>query len=213
MWLYRHNPIHLNNHQTYLSAHHIYQSQAKALFAYANSVSDRAWIATYDDAARYYVAWAHSSTKAEIIDGRVITVTLETNSDDARLDVPLTVKVKLPGSWLGAKLGTEELINYQTMYTAFKGATVVAKVDADGNEHAFYYKWNNAGSEGDDIYFDVSINGATYTFVIESYLTGASTDVYKAAQALKVGDTVDLVGFLYWYEGPQAHVVSITVAE
>lgn len=91
------------------SAHHIYQSQAKALFAYANSVSDRAWIATYDDAARYYVAWAHSSTKAEIIDGKIITVTLETNSDDTRLDVPLTVKVKLPGSWLGAKLGTEEL--------------------------------------------------------------------------------------------------------
>ena len=112
-----------------------------------------------------------------------------------------------------AKLGTEELINYQTMYIAVKDATVVAKVDTEGNEHAFYYKWNNAGSEGDDIYFDISVDGKTYTFVIESYLTGASTDVYKAAQALKVGDVVDLAGYLYWYEGPQAHVVSITAAE
>ena len=100
--------------------HHIYQSQAKELFAYANSVSDRAWIATYDDAARYYMAWAYASTKAEIIDGRIITVTLDSTSDDERLDVALTVKVKLPGSWLGAtQSGSELEIHYDERGSAY----------------------------------------------------------------------------------------------
>ena len=39
---------------------------------------------------------------------------------------------------------------------------------------------------------------------MESYLCGADTDVYKAVKNLKVGDTVDLEGFLYWYEGVQS---------
>ena len=111
------------------------------------------------------------------------------------------------------KLGTDELINYQTMYTSFKGLTIVAKTDEDGNEHAYFYGWNNAGSEGGDLYFDASYNGETYTFVVESYLTGASSDVYQAVKNLKVGDTVDLTGYLYWYEGPQPHIVNVTVAD
>ena len=112
-----------------------------------------------------------------------------------------------------AKLGTDDLIDYQTMYTTFKGLTIAAKTDADGNECAYFYGWNNAGSEGGDLYFDATCNGEKYTFVVESYLTGASSDVYQAVKNLKVGDTVDLTGYLYWYEGPQAHIVNVTVAD
>ncbi len=108
------------------------------------------------------------------------------------------------------KLGTDDLINYMNRAAEFNGLTIVASNEAGA---AFLYKWNGTGSEGDDIYFKASLGENTYTFVIESYLTGKDTDVYKAAQALKVGDVVDLDGFLYWYEGPQPHIVAIEKAD
>ena len=39
----------------------------------------------------------------------------------------------------------------------------------------------------------------------------AGTDVYEAVKALEVGQTVDLEGFLYWYEGANPHITSVTV--
>ncbi len=69
-----------------------------------------------------------------------------------------------------------------------------------------YYK-----EEGNDLYFNVSLNGETYTFTVESYLCGADTDVYKAVKNLNVGDTVDMEGYLYWYEGVNPHITSVTV--
>lgn len=106
-------------------------------------------------------------------------------------------------------LTDDELKAYQAMTIHFDNATVVAKVDDAGNEHAFFYGWNGAGSEGGDIYFDVQIGDRVVTMVIESYLTADGTEVYEAAQALKVGDVIDISGYLYWYDGPQPHVVVI----
>ena len=63
----------------------------------------------------------------------------------------------------------------------------------------------------DDLYFKASANGETYTFVIEYYLCNEKTEVYEAVRNLKVGDTIDLEGFLYWYEGAQPHITSVTV--
>ena len=112
-----------------------------------------------------------------------------------------------------ALLGTDELIDKQNMKVSFKNMKVEAKVDADGNEHAFFYNADNSGMEGSDsdLYFDVSVDGKTYTFVVEYYLCGPDTDVYKAVQTLKVGDTVDMEGFLYWYDGPNPHITKVTV--
>ena len=110
-------------------------------------------------------------------------------------------------------LGTDELIEKQNMKVAFKDLTVVAKIDADGNEKAFFYNWDGSGMAGSDsdLYFDASIDGKTYTFVVEYYLCNETTDVYKAVQNLKVGDKIDIEGFLYWYEGAQPHVTSVKV--
>ena len=105
-----------------------------------------------------------------------------------------------------------ELIKKMNQFVAFKGMTVEASTDADGNEVAFLYKWNGSGSEGDDLYFNVSVDGKTYTFTVESYLCGKDTDVYKAVQALKVGDKIDLEGFLYWYNGVNPHITSVKAA-
>ena len=106
------------------------------------------------------------------------------------------------------KLASSDLINYQNMFVSFKGMKVEA-MDDDGC--AFFYGWDGSGSEGDDLYFKVSSNGQTYSFTVESYLTGSETDVYKAVKGLNVGDTVDMEGFLYWYEGANPHITKVTV--
>ena len=108
-------------------------------------------------------------------------------------------------------LGTDALADKQNQFVSFKGMTVEPSTDADGNEVAFLYKWDGSGAEGDDLYFNVSYNGQTYTFTVESYLCDKSTAVYKAVQGLQVGQTVDMEGFLYWYEGANPHITSVTV--
>ena len=79
-----------------------------------------------------------------------------------------------------------------------RGVIDMFEKDADGNDVAFLYNWDGSGSAGNnsDLYFDVSVNGATYTFTVESYLCGEDTDVYKAVTELKVGDVIDLEGIL-----------------
>ena len=112
-----------------------------------------------------------------------------------------------------ALLGTEELINHQNKLVAFNGLTVEASTDANGNEAAFLYNWDGSGQEGtdSDLYFNASIGGNTYTFVVEYYLCNETTDVYNAVRGLNIGDTIDIEGFLYWYEGAQPHVTSVIV--
>ena len=108
-----------------------------------------------------------------------------------------------------ALLGTDELIKHQNKKVSFKGMTVVASND-DGA--AFLYNWDGSGKAGNDLYFKVSDGKAEYTFCVESYLTGDGTDVYEAVEALKVGDKLDMEGFLYWYEGAQPHITAVTPA-
>ncbi len=110
-------------------------------------------------------------------------------------------------------LGKDELVDSQNMFASFKGMTVEPITDAEGNEVAFLYNWDGSGAQGDDLYFNVSVNGNTYQFTVESYLCGADTDVYKAVEALNVGDVVDMEGFLYWYEGVNTHVTTLTVSK
>lgn len=110
-------------------------------------------------------------------------------------------------------LGTDELIAHQNEFVAFKGMTVEAITDEAGNEAAFLYKWNGSGQDGDDLYFNVSLNGVTYSFTVESYLTGAGTEVYEAVKALNIGDVIDMEGFLYWYEGVNPHITAVAAAE
>lgn len=109
-------------------------------------------------------------------------------------------------------LGKDELIDHQNEFVSFKGLTVeAAGQDDDGNDVPFLYSWDGSGQDGDDLYFNVSLDGETYTFVVESYLCDNTTDVYKAVKELKIGDTVDMEGFLYWYEGVNPHITSLTV--
>ncbi len=120
------------------------------------------------------------------------------------------------GSWIAepmdatALLGTEELEAHQNERVKFTDMTVEAKGD---NGDAFLYAWDGSGSadSDSDLYFDVSKDGQTYTFTVEYYLCGPGTDAYEAVRNLKVGDVIDIEGFMYWYEGPQTHVTGVTV--
>ena len=109
-------------------------------------------------------------------------------------------------------LGTEELIAHQNELVSFKGMTVEPSKDANCNEVAFLYKWDGSGQDGDDLYFNVSVNGQTYNFCVESYLCDNTTEVYSAVKELKVGDKIDLEGFLYWYEGVNPHITAVVAA-
>ncbi|MCM1101669.1 MAG: hypothetical protein NC079_07765 [Clostridium sp.] len=111
-------------------------------------------------------------------------------------------------------LGSDELIDHQNEFVAFKGMTVETyEKDGQSYDCAFVYNDDNSGAHdsNSDLYFNVSLNGQTYTFCVESYLCDNTTEVYQAVENLKVGDVVDLEGFLYWYEGANPHITSVTV--
>ena len=109
-------------------------------------------------------------------------------------------------------LGTDDLINHQNKFVSFKGMTVEPSTDKDGNEVAFLYSWDGSGQDGDDLYFNVSLNGNVYSFTVESYLCDSSTEVYAAVKNLNIGDKIDMEGFLYWYEGVNPHITSVKTA-
>ncbi len=110
------------------------------------------------------------------------------------------------------KLASEDLINYQNLLVSFKGMTVEASNDEGA---AFLYSWDGSGAHdsNSDLYFKVSKDGQTYSFTVESYLCDNTTDVYAAVENLKVGDVIDLTGFLYWYEGANPHIISVAAAQ
>lgn len=107
-----------------------------------------------------------------------------------------------------ALLGTDELINKQNLLVSFTGLTVAAANDEGAT---YLYKWDGSGEDGDDLYFNATIGDATYSFTVESYLCDKDSEVYNAVKNLKVGDNIDMVGFLYWYEGMNPHITTVTV--
>ena len=112
--------------------------------------------------------------------------------------------VIMEGTWVAEALdvtnllGTVELIAHQNKFVCFKGLTI----------EAVEYK---NGEPGDDIYVTVGYNGESVTFFVERYLPGPETEVYATVGTLNVGDVVDIEGFLYWYEGVNTHITSVTV--
>lgn len=101
-----------------------------------------------------------------------------------------------PAVEINSVLGTEELINYQNQLAIFRGLEVVS------------VEYKN-GEPGDDIYLTVKYGEDEYSFCVERYLTGPDTEVYAAVGALEAGDVIDIEAYVYWYEGPNPHIVSV----
>lgn len=179
--------------------------------------NDQATLYTQDKDGAYFLYNAHCSEAdyAKLVPGTKIKVTGyksewsgEVEITDATFEIEEGSYIA-PAADLTSLLGTDDLVKHQNEFASFKGMTVEDK----GEGAAFFYGWDGSGQEGTDadLYFDVSKDGKTYTFVVEYYLCNETTPVYEAVRNLKVGDTVDIEGFVYWYEGPQTHVTSISV--
>ncbi len=182
---------------------------------------DKATVYTQDkDGAYFLYDMACSEADYEkLVPGAKIKVTGYKAEWSGEVEIIDATFELLEGSYIApavdatAWLGTDELIKHQNEFVAFKGLRVEASKDASGSDAAYLYKWDGSGQDGDDLYFNVSLNGQTYTFTVESYLCDSSTEVYGAVKALNVGDKIDAEGFLYWYEGANPHITSVTPAK
>ena len=179
--------------------------------------NDQATLYTQDKDGAYFLYNAHCSQADydKLVTGTKIKVTGYKSEWAGEVEITdATIEIE-EGSYIAAAadltsaLGTDELAKHMNEYASFKGMTVADK----GDGAAFFYGWDGSGQEGTDadLYFDVTKDGKTYTFVVEYYLCNETTPVYEAVRNLKVGDTIDIEGFVYWYEGPQTHVTSVTV--
>lgn len=196
--------------ETYVQATQSYYEDEQTITIYAQDPDGAYFIygahCTAEDAAKlvpgtkikvsgYKGEW---SGEVEIVDG-----TFEIVDGDSFVAEPTDVT---------ALLGTDELTKHMNEKVVFKGLTVAPSTGADGSEVAFTYNADGSGAQGDDVFFKATdAAGEAYTFTLESYLTDKDSDAYKAAEALKVGDKVDIDAFLYWYEGANPHVTGITV--
>lgn len=96
------------------------------------------------------------------------------------------------------KLGTDEIANFQNQLVSFKDMTV----------ESVSYKNDQPG---DDIYVTLSKDGNNYDFCLEYYLNGSDEEFYNLVGGLTAGQTVDVEGYLYWYEGLNPHITKVTV--
>ena len=154
---------------------------------------------------------------AKLTPGTKIKVTGYKSEYKGEVEIIDATFVIMEGNWVATatdvtdKLASADLVNYQNMFAAIKGAKIVASYDADGNEAAFLYNWDGSGQPGNDLYFNIEVNGAVYNMCVESYLTGDGTAVYDAVEALTIGATINLECFLYWYDGVNPHVTAVEV--
>ena len=181
---------------------------------------DAATIYAQDADGAYFIYGAKCSKEDydKLVDGQKIKVTGFKAEWSGEIEIADVSALEIEeGNYIAeafdatSLLGTDDLIKHQNEKVAFKGLTVAASKDASGNEVAFLYNYDGSGSEGDDLYFNVDLGGKTYSFTVEADLCDKDSDVYKAVTGLKVGDTIDAEGFLYWYEGANPHITSVTV--
>ena len=172
-----------------------------------------------DGAYFLYELACSEADSAKLVPGTKIKVTgykAEWKGEVEIIDATFEI---MEGTWKAAAmdvtslLDSDDLIKHQNKLVSFKGMTVAASKDADGKDVAFLYNWDGSGAAGDDLYFNVSVNGKTYNFCVEKYLCGDGTPAYDAVEALKIGDVIDLEGFLYWYDGANPHITAVTPAK
>lgn len=182
---------------------------------------DKATLYTQDEDGAYFIYNAACSQEdyEKLEPGTKIKVTgykSEWSGEVEIIDAALEIQegsYVAPAVDVTALLNTDELIKHQNQFVTFKGMTVEAAGQNDaGEDVAFLYNWDGSGEDGDDLYFNVSLDGNTYTFTVESYLCDNTTEVYQAVKELSVGDVIDMEGFLYWYEGVNPHITSVTKA-
>lgn len=158
-----------------------------------------------DGAYFLYELACSEENAAKLVKGTKIKVTGTKSEWSGEVEIVDATFEIMEGTWVAeafdatALLGTDDMIKHQNKLASFKGMTV----------ESIEYK---NGEPGDDIYVTLSKDGASYSFCVEVYLTGTDSDVYKTVGTLAVGDTVNVEGFLYWYNGMNPHITAIEKA-
>jgi DNA/RNA endonuclease YhcR with UshA esterase domain len=174
--------------------------------------NDTATLYTQDGDGAYFIynAVCSEADYAKLVEGQKIKVTGYKAEWAGEIEIAEGATIEIEeGNWIAtpidltASLGDEEALkSHMNQKVSFKGLTVSA---------APMYNWDGSGAQGDDIYFVVSNGSAEATFVMQRYLTASDSAPYQAAEALTAGQVIDVEGYLYWYEGVQPHITSITV--
>ena len=124
----------------------------------------------------------------------------------------------LDGSWIAeakdvtSLIGTEELIQHQNEKVCFHGMTVEAMPDGVS---VWYSGWDNTEPEGEDSerWFRASFDGRVCDFTVKPSLCLDSDAVLQTLRQLQPGETVDLTGFLRFYNGALPRITEITVTD
>ena len=95
---------------------------------------------------------------------------------------------------------SEKLATYMNQKIAMKGLEVVEVSVKDSDSDP-------------DLYVKCMLGDTEVNLCVENYLTGPDTEVYMTAKDLTAGTVIDIEGFLYWYEGANPHVTSISVVK
>lgn len=179
------------------------------------------FLADKDGAYYVYRMPCTDADAAKLTPGVKIKVTGQKGSWSGELEVAEgTAKYELlEGNYIAPAVDVTDdmdaddvLIQKMNQLIAIKEAEVVASpIEGDDTEYVFWYGWENTAQPGEnaDLYFNVSVNGLTYNLCVESDECGMDTDVYKTVEGLKIGDKVNLEGFLYWYNGANPHITSV----
>ena len=121
----------------------------------------------------------------------------------------------LDGSWLAepldvtAMLGTEEISAHRNEKVCFRSMTIESMMDGVS---VWYRGWDNAAAEGEDteLFFRASSGGTVSTFSVCPSLCEEPDQVIQTLKSLRLGDTVDLTGYLYWYNEARPRITEIT---
>lgn len=177
----------------------------------------KATVYTQDKDGAYFIYNMVCSKEdyAKLVPGTKIKVTGRKSEWSGEVEiVDATFEIE-DGSYIAAPVdltdvfGTGDLIKHMNEIFAVSGAVVEGMDDGA----AFWYSYDNSGEDGSDLYFKVKIGENVFTFTVESYLCDATTEVYNAVKNLKVGDTINVEGFLYWYKEPSPHIISINTTD
>ena len=172
------------------------------------------YLADLDGAYFLYELACSEADAAKLIPGTKIKVTGTKAAWDGEVEIINAtfefgddVKCVMSAADVTKNIGNkDELLKKQNQLVAFKGMTITD----------ISYK---GGTPGDDIYVTAEKDGNSISFCVERYLTDPDTDVYKAftEETVKVGSTVDIECFLYWWEsdsnpaGANPHITKVTV--
>ena len=181
---------------------------------------DKATIYTQDPDGGYFIYEMPISEEDynKLTEGTKIKVTGYKSEWAGEVEITDAVYEIEEGNWIAepvnadAVWGSPDMINFQNQKVVFTGVTVQDYTTDEGaTGAAFAYK--NPTDKTDDLYIQLMKGDTMYEFCVEYYLCNNETEVYKAVEALNVGDVVDVEGFLYWYNGPNLHITKVTAAK